>query len=230
MPKKPLIAIAGDVHFPYHDKAAVRAFLKYLSSRPFTEVIIHGDLVDFEAFSRFLKDPRSISNPQRELDMAHDFLLEIEKRTPKAKHVFGYGNHEERLDKLLMKNAPSLLQLDCLDLKELLGIQKGWHIIQPNHFYKVEDLVVYHGIHYATTTTNRRNISKFGGLSVVQGHSHRLSQNFVRSFHGIHSACEAGCLCDLDPPYCSQPDWQHGFATFENGQLHLHNIQGGKVC
>lgn len=223
------IVIAGDVHFPHEDKTCLKAFLSFLSRYKPTHVIIHGDLVDFEALSRFLKDPRKVADPQKEIDAAKKFLSEVKQRCPKAELVFGFGNHEERLERLLMRNAPQLLYLDCLELEGLLGLD-GWKVIKPNHFYKVDKLIVYHGVHYAPTTTNRRNIAKFGGFNVVQGHSHRLSQTFVRSFHGVHSAAEAGCLCDLNPSYCAHPDWQNGFATYENGHVHLHVIEGGKVC
>lgn len=222
------VLIAGDCHIPYHDPTALAALVRFARIFRPDQLIFHGDLVDFEAFSRFLKDPRKISDPQNELDRGRRILAQLRAAVgTRCKSVFGVGNHEHRLTSLLMRQAPALLPLRSLDLHDLLGLD-GWRVIPHEGFYRVADLIVHHGVSYGPTT-NQKNIARFGGFNVAQGHSHRLSQRFVRTLHGIHSAVEAGCLCDPEPKYATHPDWQQGFATYESGQLRLHLIEKGKV-
>ncbi len=228
MKQTPRVLICGDMHVPYHDRAAVAAVVRFARDFAPDELIVHGDLLDFEALSRFAKDPRKVAEPQAELDEGRAILAQLAKAAgPRCRLVCGIGNHEYRLQSLLMKQAPALLGLRSLDLHELLGLD-GWRVIPHEQWYKTGSLVVHHGVSYGPTV-NRKNIGRFGGFSVVQGHSHRLSQTFVRSLHGVHSAAEAGCLCDLNPSYCHHPDWQQGFVACDRGHLRLHLIENGKV-
>lgn len=221
------VLICGDVHLPYHDPAAIEALIKFAADFRPDELVMHGDLLDFEAFSRFAKNPRTVSDPQRELDEGRALLARLAKAAGAKRRVWGYGNHEYRLQSLLMKQAPALLTLRSLDLHELLGLD-GWRVIPHEQWYKTGNLVVHHGVSYGPTV-NAKNIGRFGGFNVVQGHSHRLTQTFVRSLHGVHSAVEAGCLCDLNPTYCHHPNWAQGFATLNRGHLNIHLIEKGKV-
>lgn len=221
------VLILGDFHVPYHDPAAIRAVLDYARRVRPTELVVNGDLLDFEALSRFLKDPRKVADPQNEIDEGAKILRDLEKAAPRANRVFLLGNHEERLEKYLMKNAPTLLGLRSLNLSELLGLQ-GWTVVPYPQFYRTGSLIIQHGVSYGSTTADR-NIAKFGGFSVIQGHSHRLSQRYVTSLHGTHSSVEGGCLCLLEQPYSKHNNWQAGFATYEDGQLRTHLIEKGKV-
>lgn len=221
--------MCGDFHVPYHDVRAVSTLVSYTKDYKPTCLIVHGDLLDFEAFSRFLKDPRKVADPQEELDTGRAILERLARAAgPKCTKIFGIGNHEHRLTSLLMKQAPALLPLKTLDLHELLGLE-GWRVVQHEQYVRATPtLVVQHGVSYGPTT-NAKNIARFGGFNVVQGHSHRLSQTFVKSLHGVHSAAEAGCLCDLSPHYCHEPNWQQGFVTHESDQVRLHLISKGVV-
>lgn len=219
--------IAGDFHVPYHDKQAVQAVLRFAKNFKPTHVVIHGDLVDFEAFSRFLKDPREVADPQEELDAARKLLRSFRQAAPKARLIFGIGNHEHRLQSYLLKSAPALISLRSINLAELLGLDQ-WTVVLHESFVKLGNLITQHGVSYGPTT-DRKNIARFGGFNVAQGHSHRLKQTFVRSLHGVHSVVETGCLCGLEPKYTAHPDWQHGFATFDNGHLRVHVIENGEI-
>lgn len=219
--------ICGDFHVPFHDETAFKALRDFARDYNPDVLAIHGDLVDFEAFSRFLKDPRSTSNPQKELEKAAELVERLLSVTSAKRLIFGVGNHEYRLEKMILKSAPSLIYLDSLNLIELLGLH-DWEVIPHEGFLKVDNLIIQHGVSYGPTT-NQKNIDRFGGFNVVQGHSHRLSQRFVRSLHGVHSAVEAGCLCRLDPKYTPHPNWQQGVVTYENSQLRTHLIHKGRV-
>lgn len=222
----PKILIAGDFHVPYHDPRAVDAFVRFAGRYDPEELILHGDLVDFEALSRFLKDPEDIETLQCSLRKAQGILRRLETRCPRARRVFGIGNHEHRLESYLFTHAPALAHLEALCISSLLGLD-GWKIIPHEAYHRTGRLIVLHGTSYGTTVA-RKNATKFAGFSVAQGHSHRLSQLFVRSLHGTHASVEAGCLCSLDPKYTFRPDWQQGFATYD-GTLRIHPITKGQV-
>lgn len=221
--------ICGDLHIPYHDPTAVAAFLDFANDYQPHHMVVLGDVVDVEALSRFLKDPREAANPQEEFNRGREFLWNLMKITPKTQHYhFIVGNHEERLQKYLLRNASPLLQLRALSIEVQLGVEGRWNVVKYGRHLRIDDLIVLHGTSYGSNV-NDKNITKYGGLNIVQGHSHRLSQRYVRSVHGLHSAAEAGCLCDLEPSYTHLPNWAQGFVTHEGGQLRTHLIMKGKV-
>lgn len=218
------ILIAGDFHVPFHDPRAVAAFLSFAREYRPDQLVLHGDVVDFEALSRFLKDPDDTEKLQDSLDQAREIISAL--KAVCGWRVFGIGNHEHRLEAYLFNHAPALAHLDALCIANLIGLD-GWRIVPYDHYYRRGRLVVLHGTSYGTTVA-RKNAAKFAGFDVVQGHSHRLSQIFLRSLHGTHSSVEAGCLCDLSPKYTYRPDWQQGFATYD-GVLRIHPIVKGQV-
>lgn len=223
MKQTPRVLICGDVHVPYHDEAAVAACIRATKEFRPEVFVLNGDLLDFEALSRFLSNPRTVSEPQAELDEGAAILRRFEAAAgPKCRRVFLLGNHEERLEKYLTKNAPHLLGLRSLNLSELLGLE-GWTVVPYPQFHRIGSLIVQHGVSYGSTTVDR-NIAKFGGFDCCQGHSHRLSQRYVTSLHGTHSSVEGGCLCRLEQPYSKHNNWQRGWVTYDSRGLHLHAL------
>ena len=221
MKQTPRAFICGDVHVPYHCPATVAAAVAAAKQFRPDLFVLNGDLVDFEALSRFLSNPRTVSEPQRELDVGAAILRRFEAVIgPRCHRVFLLGNHEERLEKYLTKNAPHLLGLRSLNLSELLGLA-GWTVVPYPQIFRAGGLVVHHGVSYGSTTCNK-NIAKYGGFDICQGHSHRLTQVYVRSLHGLHSSVEGGCLCQLEQPYSKHNNWHQGWATYDKKGLHLH--------
>ncbi len=224
MIKTPRVFVCGDVHVPYHDAAAVKACVRAAGEFKPDVFVMNGDLLDFEALSRFLSNPRTVSDPQKELDVGAAMLRRFEAAVgSKCRRVFLLGNHEERLEKYLTKNAPQLLSLRSLNLSDLLGLA-GWTVVQYPQFHKIGGLIVQHGVSYGSTTIDR-NIAKFGGFDCVQGHSHRISQRYVTSLHGTHSSVEGGCLCKLEQPYSKHNNWQQGWVTHDEKGLRTHAYQ-----
>lgn len=224
--KSPTVLIIGDIHYPLHDSKAVQAAYDFGKCLKPDVLVVGGDLVDFAAISRFLHNPREVPSLQREMDGGRA-LLSLFSGLAKER-IFVGGNHEERLEKFLLRNAPQLLELRCLDLREALGM-KAWTYVPYPAFWKCGRLIVHHGVSY-NGTTNAKNLAKFDGHSVAQGHSHRLSQTFHRSLHGQVSAVEWGCLCDLNPHYCHRPNWTQGVAVWSGSKLSVRPILRGKVC
>ena len=58
-------------------------------------------------------------------------------------------------------------------------------------------------------------------LSGATGHVHKLARYSVRKSKRRFLWLETGCLCDLNPEYMIDPDWEQGLGiiTFEKGKL-----------
>ena len=68
----------------------------------------------------------------------------------------------------------------------------------------------------ASCASEKKLVNKYA-CSVVQGHTHRLGM-FFKSFGGDDNTVVgigSGCLCQLDPDYCSDPDWQQGIIVIK---------------
>lgn len=118
-----LWAVWGDIHGPFEDKRAVNLFLDVVEDLGISGMIINGDLLDFYALNSYgPKDPRVHQSLEDEFYWGQEFISDLRKRFPKLKIVFVFGNHEDRLDRFVMKNCKAFmnfLQLDkMLRLKE----------------------------------------------------------------------------------------------------------------
>jgi hypothetical protein len=52
------VGILSDVHVPYHDEVAVLAAVHHLAELGLDALLLNGDIGDFYALSRWIKDPR----------------------------------------------------------------------------------------------------------------------------------------------------------------------------
>lgn len=105
------ILVASDVHFPYEDKAAVTAFIREVGTKKPDVVVLNGDLLDFYKLSKFSKDP-SGKNPEEEIEMCKTFLKCLRREAGKeCKIYYTIGNHEARLRKYILDNAPMVAGL-----------------------------------------------------------------------------------------------------------------------
>ena len=111
--------VISDLHIPYQDEEAIKAFLRFIKQNPVDTVILNGDILDMYDCSSFDKDPDRINSLQEELNLATKFFAKLRKMLPKAEIVFIKGNHEYRLERYLMKH-PELFSLEALKLPNLL--------------------------------------------------------------------------------------------------------------
>jgi UDP-2,3-diacylglucosamine pyrophosphatase LpxH len=172
------------------------------------------------------------SSLQREFDMAFDLLSLIRRQNKKAKIIFIDGNHEFRLEKYLFDNSaelygltkarlprepvlsiPSLLRFDELDIEHISsGLKESyyrWGKMLIGHFNMVRK-------HSAYTA---RGLIEDKMMSLVQGHTHRLGSHFKTGYsRNAIVGYENGCLCELEPIYCVNPNWQHGFSVINKSK------------
>lgn len=182
-----------DLHFPYHNKKALKKVIELIKKEKPDVVIQLGDLLDLYSFSRYEKDA-NFTSPKSELNrglkLAEKFWGDVKRAAPKARCIQLIGNHEMRLNKLIARKAPELQHLvkSIQDLYQFKGVK----VLKDDRDYIVLDGVVYlHGY-----LSKNGDHSKFFGASVVHGHSHRVGIVYERKKDGLHFEMDCGHLAD----------------------------------
>lgn len=211
--KNAVIYVASDIHFPYQDDKAVKRFVTDCFLNQPDIIILNGDLLDFYKLSRFSKDPAGRS-PRDEIEMCKSFLKDLRESCPKAEIYYTIGNHETRLEKYVLDKAP---EIACLvdNVFEIIKVS-DYDVIGCSSLLLNDTFMFKHG----TRLGNKSGLSAIKELeahylSGATGHTHRLAKFTTRKSGKRFVWFETGCLCDLDPEYMVQPDWQQGYAIIE---------------
>lgn len=226
--KSNLVAIIPDVHVPEQDNAAVRWVLKRIRERDPATVIFLGDLFDFKSISRFKKHPRFHQMFREEVKAGVLFVERIARALKRRQVKVKGGNHEVRLEHYLWRNAPELADIPALTVPALMQFPKRWeyHPPEEHHFYE-QGVMIIHGRKFAGNVA-LANLRKYR-CSVVQGHSHRMSCQYLCMADGeMLSSAECGTLQVKNPGYAGVTDWVHGMAWIENGVVTVEPMPGQK--
>jgi hypothetical protein len=218
------IAIGTDPHCPYEDKYVQNLFLRFINDWKPDVVVLAGDLIDCRQLSPFDRDPRTRQSFGGDLEISRGYLDSINEATSYGtRKIFLGGNHEDRIRKYLWSTAPELSSVEGIDIPDLLGLEeRHWEYIPyydavgttgaPGFMYY--NILVMHGIfarkHSAVTA--RAHFERFI-CNGVNGHTHRQGTYYHRAWGGEFTWIEAGCMCILEPPYMSSPDWQQGWTA-----------------
>ena len=233
------IGVIADLHIPYHDKSAIETALVHLKKDKIDALVLLGDVCDFYSISRHDKDPFE-NNFAIEARACRQFFEYMRSKFKKIPIYFKLGNHEERWEKYLLKQAPELAQLDTMAIAALLKTRDyGIRIVDKQNYLQAGKLNLVHG-HEVMASGGKANpaYKLFQNLQDhgVCGHLHRTSsyrhKDITASFIYTYTV---GCLCNLSPRYLPQNknNWNHGFArvTVEGMEFEMHNkiILDGKV-
>lgn len=211
------IVFPTDEHHPYADMRAIELAQKITEVFNPDVRIAGSDGIDFYSISSFNKDPNHFKygGLQREISEWQTTQEAWMDATPNADVYFLIGNHEDRLKRYLWKN-PELYGLDVLRLEKLLDFESlGIEMADKDGQEKVfhDKLVVKHGslVRKWSGYTARGELEKESyGISTLSGHTHRGGQIFRKTRGGVVSGVEGFCLCDIEPAYINNPDWQQG--------------------
>ena len=225
------VVIASDIHIPFQDKAAVNTFVRYCEITKPTAIVLNGDVLDFYKLSRFVKGEGR--NPYEEVTECQNLLKELKTKCPDSQIYYVIGNHETRLETYVLNNAPHLSSLiedvfTIIKTKDI-GVAGCAEVVINNSF------VCTHGKMLGSKSglTAIKEIEKHF-MSGASGHVHRLAKFITRKAGRKFVWLETGCLCDLNPEYMSDPDWQQGFVVvrFEDGKLYKAEtieIENGEI-
>ncbi|MFE9455959.1 metallophosphoesterase [Streptomyces californicus] len=227
------IVVISDTQMPYEDKRAMRNVINFIGDYKPDEVIQIGDLVDYPAPSRWTAGTRyefaggvirdseyAKTNFMAPLRAVYDGPLKILK-----------GNHDERPEKYLEKNAPALAADDIhYRFESLLDFDGfGAELAEPYYGFAPGWVAVHgHESPGLNQVAGRTAASKAkrAGVSLVMGHTHRLaispeSTGFGGRLKTIYGF-EVGHLMDVRKAgYLKNgpANWQRGFGLFYVGKF-----------
>lgn len=201
---------------PFHDEVAMALFQLAIRELQPDNVVFTGDMIDLTAQSRWEQRNDWATRTQDAIDRYHSFLAETRANAGKdANIVVVHGNHEQRMDTSIQRDAAHLLglrranaghELSVLTLQYLcryddLNIQSvdGY----PNAAYWLEDnLKVTHGTNATKGGSNAAKYLAQEDSSTIYGHSHRMEVAFrtraTRLGQRVVAAASPGCLCRTD--------------------------------
>lgn len=219
----------GDVHIPFHDPKACELLFEFIYDFRPNKIFINGDLLDCWEISKFDKPLHLEKHLRDEIKDTVMFLKGLRTIAPRAEIVYIAGNHEFRLETYIARNARELYGLKGMSLEEQLELDHFKIKFINNHlkenYYRYGHLLIGHwnkaNKHAGYTA---KNLLDEKGMSLIQGHTHRLAMVYKRDYDGEKVAIEGGCLCDINPPYCSLPNWLRGFVVIQKDKTGFFKV------
>jgi predicted phosphodiesterase len=232
--------VLSDIHLPFHDMEALMLAIDYGKQMSVDSVYLNGDVLDFYDISRFLKEKINVSAAdEREYFYAFITMLKNELNVP---IFYKLGNHEERWEHYIMRNAPAFADFEDFSFKSVFKLDElGVQYISSRQKVYMGKLIVIHGHEAGDSFFSPVNPARGAFLkyktSTLSGHNHQTSSHFESNLHGENIGCySTGCLCALNPDYrpFAYTKWNHGFAIVEvedDGNYNVDNyrIKNGKV-
>lgn len=230
--------VLSDMHVPYHDLRALTAAVAYLKKRDPHGLLINGDFLDFHEISEHDKDPTAARYVD-ELETGKQMMAWLRKRFPKARIVYRFGNHEERLDRYILRRAPALFDLPFADVSTQLDLPgQRVELVRDKRLIRLGKLNTIHGHEYRGSggINPARWLHLRTHAATLSGHFHRPSFHPWRTVDGASSGCwSVGHLCHPTPDYAVNNEWNAGFAVVtisKGGGFEVENklIIDGRVC
>jgi predicted phosphodiesterase len=216
-----IILVGSDAHYWKEEpSAAHKAFVAIAKKLQPKMIVMNGDVFDGARISRhdplFNHKPPSVRD---EIEACVERLGEIEKACHNAKLFWTLGNHDIRLARYVINNAPELEGLPNLSLFDYFP---GWNVTWALEIN--EDIIIKHrlfnGVHAGYNNTLK------SGRTTVTGHLHRLLVTPWGDYNGRRWGVDTGSLADPDGEqfaYMEAGPHQHGsgFAvlTVKDGKL-----------
>jgi hypothetical protein len=233
------VLVLSDTHVPFHDEAAIETALAYGETFGPDAILWNGDVLDYEAISKF---DRLGPGPTvgQELACAKELFAHVHHRFPGVPQFYKLGNHDERWELYLWRKAMELAEL-CKDVwQHFVGIDEfGITIIRDGRPVMCGKLPILHGHELSKGFVAPVNPARGAFLKMLSScliaHHHRQSEHDEPTFWGEVISCRSqACLCFRHQRYARINKWQHGFATVEvhddgGYELELKKIIGGKV-
>lgn len=231
--------VLGDTHLPFHDCRTIELAIATAKKHKAVGVLLNGDIADCHELSSFDRDP-TMPRYVEERAAVISFLAYLRDRLPKARIIYKKGNHEERLDRYLMRHAPALFGLEALGMPQLFQLREhGVEYVGDRRVIHAGKLAIIHGHEFRPTVSTPVNPARGVFLrarqSVLTHHWHQSSEHSAPTIAGKQQAAwSVGCACQLNPPYMPLNNWSNGFALVhlaESGEFAVRNLRviGGEV-
>ena len=227
------VGIISDVHVPYHSEIALAAAVGHLKDQNLSALLLNGDIADFYAISRYMKDP-SQRDFKGELDAVRAFFEWLRQEFPTIPLVYKLGNHEERWQAWLWEHAAEISDDPRMSLRAWLNLDKhDVTLVEDKRPVMLGKLPVLHGheLHGGSSSVNVARGAYMRTLSTcLVGHSHRTSNHGESDmWHRETATWSTGCLCDLRPDYARINRWNWGFAMATVHKGDAFDVQNFRV-
>lgn len=213
--------ILSDLHVPDHNVKALQLVYHFIQVYKPTSIHLLGDFLNFPTLSAWPQDPHYHVTLSDEINEGRSILKKLVKLAD-CEIVWYSGNHEDRMQKYLARNASQLASLEI----------EGELVVSIPHLFKLRELgiryidkdfrngVLYHHGQLCRAKsgyTAHGNMEKMG-VSVLSGHVHRLALVYKNLYDKSIFGMETGCLCNQKPhPYYGTmvKDWSLGVSTID---------------
>lgn len=227
--------VAGDAQIPFQDERALENFQIIVGETQPDRIVFLGDMVDLAPLSKFSQRREWVGSTQDTIDRYHKLLALTRANAPNSEIYVIDGNHEQRFDNYINKNAMEVLGLRRANMSHELAALSLRNLVRyedleiksidgyPNGVLWLEDdLKCIHGTNAGKGGINAGKYLSQERESTIYGHSHRQELAYRTFARRIGSATIAaaspGCLSLTDG---TVPGFRHTISP--NGELVGHS-------
>ena len=223
-------AVLSDIHLGFHCKESLSACIQYLKKEDIKNIVLNGDTIDAHRLSKWNKSEDDLPF-STELTMCKNFMRNLQNTFPDAKIYFKIGNHEDRLEQFIQRNALEIAGL--IDFEFLLELKKNnIELVESLTYMKIGNTYLLHGHEIKASGSNPASSVLNKVLTdCVIGHVHRTDTKVRKTADGTYITCHSvGTLGKTVRAYHRQSDSNNGFAIIEDdGYVINKRIKNGIV-
>lgn len=207
--------VFGDAQVPFGDERAMKLAQMAVRELVPDNIVFVGDMIDLPAQSKYEQRPEWAGKTQDAIDELHAFYAQIRADAPDASIHVVHGNHEQRLDNYVRRNAGEVLGLRRANMEHELAVLSLRYLLRyedleinavdgyPNGTLWLEDNLKF--VHGTNTKKGGANAAKYlseESETTIYGHSHRQELAYktipTRDGHNRIAAASPGALCSID--------------------------------
>jgi hypothetical protein len=227
--------VVNDLQFPYYDRAVWEVTCQVAADNEVEVVVWNGDIFDFPQLSSFKHDPHKVATAREDVLAFH---REVREPLLTSTH-YGVeewwldGNHEDRYTRYCEHNASALGDADPIRFMGLGKMARYLPYGERLGHRLTPQLMVTHGWLCGRTAT--RAMVEQTGMSLLHGHTHRVSSWFMTTANGVVGGWECGHMSDPSrvPGFhkAGDPNWQQvvGTVVRQSRTGHSFHVEVGQV-
>lgn len=218
----------SDIHIPFWHKELTRNMFAVAKKFKIKTLIINGDFLNLDSFSRWVTGFRGQTDTMRELKTAACYLQESLKIFKKI--YLTTGNHEDRLFRQLEGQIPHSYFMKMIS--DNVGTQDEDKpiVVSDYPFCYVNDCwMVGHPKNYSDRGGNTpSDLADVYDMNVITGHNHQLG--IQTSKNGKHVGIDHGVSADpvkieyYNKTLSKSRRWQPGFSMILNNKGYLFSL------
>ena len=210
------IFVLSDLHIPLHHQEAYELAVDYGEKWDPDLILILGDWIDLDVLSKWDSSRPTGFTAEDEFRIAKQMLRELKERFKKKKFIFYYGNHEERLEKYILRKAKDIYDLIGNVFINSLGLSDLEIEFREDPF-NINGFWFLHGHETKSRATiyTAASLYRKMGVSGLAGHFHRRDNYTQILADGTAKRFFINACLQARTTYAKIPTFELGFATVE---------------